>query len=416
MEKVSAMKKVALFMMTQRVVRPMKFAAFISIIISVAVIIGACQGAAGTPGTGGATGPTGPSGQSGSSPDLPLLKIGTESIEIINDGESEAPGDAITIDLNQYLVGTFLPRVYDTPSNNQATEADEIFTAEVSDVGLLTLTVIADTAASNDYLIETFSVTVTDSAGTTADVAIPVRRNRAPTADGTQTNATMDSPITVGNALPDMPPEMTAPCPAAGECALMITLFQDGDTETNNGAGDKEKLTYTVKEIDKEDALSASFDGANLVLVGTEATLDDDDAATTFDGVQVTVTATDEGDLSVDGVIYVMVNGAPTADGATPPVVLTQSSAAVTDAISNLGAYFKDPEEQTLSYKAESTNARIVEVAAANLEFSAGTTISLIPHGVGTTTVTVTAREPETNNGLGQTATQVFTVTVNARS
>ena len=65
MEKVSAMKKVALFMMTKRVARPMKFAAFISIIISVAVIIGACQGAAGTPGedavaTTGPTGPTGP--------------------------------------------------------------------------------------------------------------------------------------------------------------------------------------------------------------------------------------------------------------------------------------------------------------------------------------------------------------------
>ena len=33
--------------MTQRVARPMKFAAFISIIISMAVIIGACQGAVG---------------------------------------------------------------------------------------------------------------------------------------------------------------------------------------------------------------------------------------------------------------------------------------------------------------------------------------------------------------------------------
>ena len=39
--------------MTQRVARPMKFAAFISIIISMAVIIGACQGAVGPAGKDG---------------------------------------------------------------------------------------------------------------------------------------------------------------------------------------------------------------------------------------------------------------------------------------------------------------------------------------------------------------------------
>ena len=42
--------------MTQRVARPMKFAAFISIIISVAVMLAACQGAVGKAGDGGATG------------------------------------------------------------------------------------------------------------------------------------------------------------------------------------------------------------------------------------------------------------------------------------------------------------------------------------------------------------------------
>ena len=51
--------------MTQRVARPMKFAAFISIIISVAVMLAACQGAVGKAGDGGATGPTGPTGPPG---------------------------------------------------------------------------------------------------------------------------------------------------------------------------------------------------------------------------------------------------------------------------------------------------------------------------------------------------------------
>ena len=39
--------------MTQRVARPMKFAAFISIIISVAVMLAACQGAVGPKGDKG---------------------------------------------------------------------------------------------------------------------------------------------------------------------------------------------------------------------------------------------------------------------------------------------------------------------------------------------------------------------------
>ena len=53
--------------MTQRVARPMKFAAFISIIISMAVIFAACQGAVGKAGDSvtGATGPTGPTGPPG---------------------------------------------------------------------------------------------------------------------------------------------------------------------------------------------------------------------------------------------------------------------------------------------------------------------------------------------------------------
>ena len=77
--------------MTQRVARPMKFAAFISIIISVAVMLAACQGAVGKAGDGGATGPTGPTGPPGrdATPNTPpALKadktLGTQHLALAN--------------------------------------------------------------------------------------------------------------------------------------------------------------------------------------------------------------------------------------------------------------------------------------------------------------------------------------------
>ena len=106
MEKVSAMKKVALFLMTKRVARPMKFAAFISIIISVAVMFAACQGAVGPqgpkgdPGTDGAPGTAGTPGTPGSSGTNALSAKPNSPAIMINDVKEDGsdvigalPGD-----------------------------------------------------------------------------------------------------------------------------------------------------------------------------------------------------------------------------------------------------------------------------------------------------------------------------------
>ena len=61
--------------MTQRVARPMKFAAFISIIISVAVMLAACQGAVGPKGD------TGDSGDKGDTGEVPTTAINTPPAE-----------------------------------------------------------------------------------------------------------------------------------------------------------------------------------------------------------------------------------------------------------------------------------------------------------------------------------------------
>ena len=104
MEKVNAMKKIALFMM----------------IVGLAVAMVACQGAVGKAGDGGATGPTGPSGPSGPpgrDGTSPLHLIGVTvsatglnltAIETVNNGvDADDPnevtvGPPTTVDLATY--------------------------------------------------------------------------------------------------------------------------------------------------------------------------------------------------------------------------------------------------------------------------------------------------------------------------
>ena len=91
----------------------MKFAAFISIIVSLAVIIGACQGAVGPTGpTGpsgpsgatGATGPTGPTGPAGQDAPLnqpPALKanqtLGTQYFALANRGTDTGAAKKVSV-------------------------------------------------------------------------------------------------------------------------------------------------------------------------------------------------------------------------------------------------------------------------------------------------------------------------------
>ena len=67
----------------------------------------------------------------------------------------------------------------------------------------------------------------------------------------------------------------------------------------------------------------------------------------------------------------------------------------------NVAQYFTDPDGDTLTYSATSSNAGVATGSVA------GSTVTLTPVGVGTATITVTARDPG-----GLTATQSIAVTV----
>ncbi len=95
--------------MTQRVARPMKFAAFISIIISVAVMFVACQGAVGPqgdkgdkgdPGAPGTPGTPGEPGVPGEPAPLPLTgRAGAVLLDNLNSGDDMDETTEFLVDL-----------------------------------------------------------------------------------------------------------------------------------------------------------------------------------------------------------------------------------------------------------------------------------------------------------------------------
>ena len=115
----------------------------------------------------------------------------------------------------------------------------------------------------------------------------------------------------------------------------------------------------------------------------------------------VTVTATDPGALSATQTFRVTVgtaNGEPAAIGVIPDQTLSLDGGPVTV---SFAANFSDPDGDSLTFRGVSGNSEVVSVLVSGFE------LTLIPAGVGGTTVTVTATDPG-----GLSAVQRFDVTV----
>ncbi len=116
----------------------------------------------------------------------------------------------------------------------------------------------------------------------------------------------------------------------------------------------------------------------------------------------VTVRASDADGASAERVFSVTVpNRAPEGVGTIPPLKL-----AVGDTVTvNVSAYFTDPDGESLSFTAASSNAAVAGVSAA------GDSVTVAAVAKGLVTVTVTARDPQ-----GEAAQQTFRVTVPNRA
>ncbi len=116
----------------------------------------------------------------------------------------------------------------------------------------------------------------------------------------------------------------------------------------------------------------------------------------------ITITASDPGGLSATSVVNVTVpNRAPRPVGTIAPVTVAGGETATVDVSGN----FMEPDGQTLSYSAASSNPSVATAAVA------GSTVTVTAVGRGTATVTVTATDPG-----GESAAQSFQVTVPNRA
>ena len=404
--------------MTQRVARPMKFAAFISIIISVAVIFAACQGAVGPQGPkgdDGADGVDGTDGTAGAPAFQPLSAKAMSPFVVINnaedaDGETVA-GAAQTIDLADYIYGT-ADRTYGTPTTENPTV---VFDAKIEG-SMLTITPKAPQPDSGVYVVETFTVEISDDGESTAiDLEIPARRNQspeAPEADGT---------ATVGNQAPDKAPDAVRLCTAnegagANECYVDVE-FDDDDGEIT---GSEEKLSFTATSSDTSKVEVVSYDNApgeadlpnplvvRLVVKGIASTWDAD--ADAHDPVEVVVVATDAGGETVRGKAQISVDGAPTAE-TIPGGTISQATPTYT--IMDVRGFFKNPESAAgVTFPVEDQKSSNTNVATVTVTDQGLVTVTRVARG--TAEITITALEPTNEDPVGpaQTGSATFTVTV----
>lgn len=167
----------------------------------------------------------------------------------------------------------------------------------------------------------------------------------------------------------------------------------EGDTARIDAAGyfsdpDGDALTYAAASSDAGVA-TASVDGSTVAIVAVAA-----------GEATVTVTASDPDGASAMQDVAVAVeaaNRAPVAVGELPHLELTEGDAFAAP----IDIFFSDPDGDTLTYAAESSDTTVVTVAMVD------NVVTAVAEGAGEATVTITATDPD-----GLSATQTAAVTV----
>ena len=191
----------------------------------------------------------------------------------------------------------------------------------------------------------TVTVTATDDDGATAtqdiDVTVP---NRAPGAEGTIAPVTVD---------------------VGGSAATVdvASKFSDPDSDT---------LTYTVESSDTTKA-TVGVAGATVTITPVAAGT-----------ITVTVTATDDEDATAQQTIAVKVNGAPEKVGT---LALLGGDVGGNPVMVDLSSHFSDPNSDTLTYTAESSDVTKATVSVL------GAILIITPKAAGIPAVTVTASD-----------------------
>ena len=417
----------------------MKFAAFISIIVSVAVLFAACAGAVGPPGKDGAagkdgapgaTGPQGPKGEPGEPAPLPLTgRMGPVVLDSLNAGDDEDEATEHMIDLMEagYFHGGAEPFKFEitgvTDSDGTTaidlTAADPPLTAEIDDETnklkiKLAYTQGTTTFDAADYMTGyTVALKAVDMNSETAVSSVVIKPNRAPllvtgvTADATTgALADPDNAYVIGTMSGEIDIDTTndvdneprvdgaASCSMFNMCELTLFTDDEGTPEVSVTSDPKGKYSWSVKD-------------GKLMLTGLASTY----GATADEPVKVDVMATDKGGLSLKVNFTLSVNAPPmlsaAADDLSKSVEFTvgQTTGLQLITADAAAALFEDPENDTPVATFSSANPAIATVTAG--------TVGPVARGTTTITVTGTTGTQGTDaGGLGQSAKLEFTVTV----
>ncbi|MCZ0933583.1 MAG: Ig-like domain-containing protein [Gemmatimonadetes bacterium] len=226
------------------------------------------------------------------------------------------------------------------------------------------------TYAATAFYDRVARVSVTGSAMTVEAVAEGSTSITVTASDPGGGEATQRTRLTV--RLPNQPPEPRGTIPdltvaAAGTRSVYLGAYFD----------DRDPLTYTATTSDADVAM-VTVDGSRATVAGVAR-----------GAAEVVVTARDPQDLEASQRFTVTVpNNAPSETAAVPGDTLDVGDRATVD----LSQYFADPDGDALVYTAEPFFA---SVAAATVS---GSVLTIEGLSEGTTSVTITARDPE---GLG---------------
>ena len=223
--------------------------------------------------------------------------------------------------------------------------------------GASTLTITAPQADTGGSGTTTVTVTATDTDNASVSQTFSVTTNIRPTAVGTI-------------------PTQTVSLNGGSATVSVQSYFSDADGDT---------LTYSASSSDTAKA-TVSMSGSDVTITGNAA-----------GPATITITATDPIGLTAAQTIKVNVGNPPTTVGTMPD----ETSRVGWGNISvDVSSYFSEPDGQSLSYSASSSNTGVVTVSVS------GSTVTATPAGnTGNSTITVTASDPS-----GLTATQTFTV------
>ncbi len=265
---------------------------------------------------------------------------------------------------------------------NQTVETGQTATLEVSsyfrdpDGGALTYTAASSAAGVVSVSLSGSTLTMVGVADGTATVTVTARDPGGLTAVQSF-GVTVVTPNRAPEAVGTIPNQMVA----TGRTTTLAvsSYFRDPDGDA---------LTYTVASSAPA-VISVAISGSTLTLVGVA-----DGTAT------VTVTAGDPDGLTAAqsfGVTVETPNRAPEPVGTIPNQTIDAGSTVTLD----VSGYFRDPDGDALVYTATSVLPGIASVSVS------GSSVTVRGVAVGSSTVTVTARDPG-----GLTAPQSFSVTV----